>query len=101
MQVPDRPPTKRKTVKDVARQVEMSERNVYKHREIIRLGRTDLIERMNAGELSLHAAWLAATGRQRPSSRDRLWSAWAAASVEEKAEFVVWIWDQFDDPPEC
>ncbi len=100
LQVPARP-AKRKTVKDVAGQVQMSERNVYKWREIMRLGREDLLDRMNKGELSLHAAWKLARGKTETSSkkstRDALREAFAAATLQEQGEFIAEIWDMIEE----
>lgn len=103
--MPDRPANlqvaadrKRTTVRDVAQQLQISERNVYKVREIMRLGRDDLLNKMAADEISVHAAWLDATGRSAPSPRDRLRAAWTSAPTEVKAEFIAWIWDQFGGP---
>jgi hypothetical protein len=87
---------KRATVKDVARQTEMCERSVYKYREVLRLGRDDLIDQVVAGDMSVHRAWMIATGRKAPSSRDRLMKAWAAASKEDQAELVAVIWEMIE-----
>lgn len=83
------------TVKEQARLTNMSERNVYKLRAV-QLLRPDIADAYGRGELSLHQAWLKAEGREAPTTRDRLLSAWHAASNADKAELVAMIWDQIE-----
>jgi hypothetical protein len=47
----------------------MSERNLYKYREVMRLGCQDLLDLVAAHQMSLHRAWLEATGRPRGHRR--------------------------------
>lgn len=83
---------RRMTVKEQAASLELSERNIYKARLVHRT-RPDLGAKVIAGEISVHRAWLEATGRAPPSTRDKLWSAWLAATDEDKAELVAMIWE--------
>lgn len=86
----------RMTVKQQAASLELSERNIYKARLVHRT-RPDLGQKVLAGEMTVHRAWLEATGREPPSTRDKLWAAWKAASADEKSEFIAMIWDAIDD----
>lgn len=71
------------TTKEIAQGMRISERQLYKAKEIFALGRGDLMEKVDAGEISLHFAWLEATGRQKATSWDRLVTAWNNATPED------------------
>jgi hypothetical protein len=51
---------KPKTAKETAKLLGISERQLYKAcaSEILRWGRSDLMKKVQAGEMSIHAAWL-------------------------------------------
>ena len=51
--------------------------------------RPDLHEQVLAGELSAHAAMVTAGFRKRATPIDRLWSAWRAATPDQRAEFLA------------
>jgi len=59
---------KPKTVKETAELLGISERQLYKAcgSEILRWGRSDLMKKVQAGEMSIHAAWLEARGERKP-----------------------------------
>ena len=60
---------KPKTAKETAKLLGVSERQLYKAcaSEILRWGRSDLMEKVQAGEMSIHAAWLEARGKRKPT----------------------------------
>ena len=60
---------KPKTAKDTAKLLGISERQLYKAcaNEILRWGRSDLMKKVQAGEMSIHAAWLEARGERKPT----------------------------------
>ena len=78
------------TTKQAARLLNVSERSVYLARRV-RLLRPDLEPRIMGGELSLNEAHCIATGKAKPTSWDRLASAWRNASDEdrERLAFVI------------
>lgn len=51
----------------------------------------ELLEKVEAGELSAHAAMCEAGFRKRPTPLDNLQKAWKKASEEEKSVFLAWI----------
>jgi len=60
---------KPKTAKETAKRLGISERQLYKAcaSEILRWGRSDLMKKVQAGEMSIHAAWLEARGERKPT----------------------------------
>ena len=56
-----------KSAKETAKRLGISERQLHKAcaNEILRWGRSDLMEKVQAGEMSIHAAWLEARGQSR------------------------------------
>jgi hypothetical protein len=75
------------TAKQWAEHIGVSERQLHKAGEIIRY-RPELWERVKAGELSIHAAWLEATGREKDTSWMRLVRAWNNATPDDRARFM-------------
>jgi len=59
---------KPRTAKETATLLGISERELYKAcaSEILRFGRSDLMKKVQAGEMSIHAAWLEARGERKP-----------------------------------
>jgi hypothetical protein len=60
---------KPKTAKETAKLLGISERQLYKAcaSEILRWGRSDLMKKVQAGEMSIHEAWLEARGETEPT----------------------------------
>jgi hypothetical protein len=58
---------KPKTAKETAKLLGVSERQLYKAcaSEILHWGRSDLMKKVQAGEMSIHAAWLEARGKRK------------------------------------
>jgi hypothetical protein len=58
---------KPKTAKETAKLLGISERELYKAcaSEILRWGRSDLMKKVQAGEMSIHAAWSEARGERK------------------------------------
>ena len=75
------------TVKQAAAMLNISERTVYMARKVHRL-RPDLAVKVLAGEMSLNEAHHIATGARKPTSWDRLVSAWNAATDEDRARLI-------------
>lgn len=84
------------TTKQAANAFAVGERSVYKAK-IVRRARPDLAEQVASGELSLDAAHKIVTEQKAPTGWDKLWSAWSAASVEDKARLVVIIQDMMEE----
>jgi hypothetical protein len=61
----------KQTVKQLAVRFGVSERQLYKAGLVYRW-RPDLGDKVAAGEMSVHAAYLETTGKPKPTSRDRL-----------------------------
>jgi hypothetical protein len=78
---------KPKSAKEWAKHLGISERQMHKAGEIMRY-RPDLMPKVTAKEMSLHAAWLEATGREKDTSWDRLVRAWNSATAEDHARFL-------------
>jgi len=77
----------RNTTKDKAKALGMSERQLYKV-NLIERTRPDLIEKVIEGELSVHAAYLEARGVSKPTSWDRLVTAWSNATDEDRKRLL-------------
>lgn len=71
--------------------MKVSERSVRRAKNIRH--RPDLVHAVTAGTMSLHQAWLEATGKRPQTGLDRLWTAYRAATPDEKAEFIAEIMD--------
>lgn len=76
-----------KTAKEVAKLYGISERQLFKAAVVMRV-RPDLADKVQAGEMSVHAAWLEATGRSKPTSWDRLVTAWNNATTEDRVRLL-------------
>lgn len=74
--------------------MKVSERSVRRAKNIGH--RQDLVQAVAAGTMSLHQAWLEATGKRPQSGLDRLRAAYRAATLDEKAAFVAEIMDIVD-----
>ena len=72
------------TVKQAAMLMNVSERTIYMARKIERL-RPDLGDAVMADTMSLNAAYIVATGKQKKGTRDRLLSAWNSATDDDRA----------------
>jgi hypothetical protein len=79
-----------KTVKELATHLGVSERQMYKLKLVFTY-RPDLADKVAAKEMSLHAAWLETTGREKDTSRRRLVRAWKNATEVERAELIAHI----------
>jgi hypothetical protein len=75
------------TAKQFAAEHGISERQLFKAAEVKRY-RPDLFKKVMAKELSLHAAWLEATGREKDTPWIRLVRAWNNATPEDRARFM-------------
>jgi hypothetical protein len=75
------------TAKQWAERLGVSERQLHKAGEIMRY-RPDLMEKVTAKEISLHSAWLEATGREKDTSWIRLVRAWNNATPDDRARFM-------------
>lgn len=80
------------TVKQAAQLMAVSERSVYKAREVMRL-RPDLEPLIASGELSLHKAWRVATEHKSPTAAEKLVQAWNAAPLEVRRDFYEAVTD--------
>lgn len=76
------------TIKQIATLMNVSERLIYMARTVRRL-RPDLGDEITAGKMSVHAAWIIATGKTKPTSWDRLVAAWNNANESDKSRFIV------------
>ena len=76
-----------KTAKEVAKLYGISERHLFKAAVVMRV-RPDLADKVQAGEMSVHAAWLEATGRSKPTSWYRLVTAWNNATTEDRVRLL-------------
>jgi hypothetical protein len=75
------------TAKQMAKQLGISERQLYKAGTIMRL-RPDLMQKVAAGEMKVHAAYREAKGESKPTSWDRLVRAWLNATYEDRQRFI-------------
>jgi len=76
------------TVKQAAELMNVSERQLYKSGKLLASGRQDLIEAVEFGKMTLHAAFSALDAT--PPRKDGLKAlvrAWNAATVEERVVF--------------
>lgn len=80
--------TDKRTAKQAAKDAGVSERQLFKGAEILRRGRHDLFDKVMAKKMSMHAAWLEARGEPKPTSWDRLVTAWNNATEEERARLI-------------
>lgn len=89
------------TIADAAEAMNVSERQVYLARAVMRL-RPDLVPEIEAGRLSINAAYRLANGKAAPDARsttwDRLVAAWNAASEEDQARFIVQLRSHIEMP---
>lgn len=76
------------TIKDAARLMNVSERSVYTAKRIARL-RPDLTAKVEAGEMSLRQADMIATGKAKPTSWDRLVTAWNNATDDDRGRLAL------------
>jgi hypothetical protein len=76
------------TVAQAAKALNVSERNVYKAIQVKRL-RPDLEPEIMAGRLSLHRAWLMATGNAPPTPYEKLRKAWNGASEDDRRRLLI------------
>ena len=79
------------TVKEAAKLMNVSERNVYNARRLIRTGRADLIAAVKRGDMSTNKALTLAGEKQPASAYQRLIRAWNACSEDEQGRFLVHI----------
>jgi hypothetical protein len=81
---------RRITVKQAALAMNVSERNVYLAKKIMRL-RPDLAPELTAGRMTLNEAHRIATSKRKATSWDRLVKAWNNASDNDRERFVFAI----------
>jgi len=79
------------TVKQAARVMNVSERSVYDAGKLIATGRTDLIEKVERGEMRLNRALILAGVRAKPKKGNTLLNAWRKASESERNEFIDFL----------
>jgi hypothetical protein len=72
------------TIKSAAFLMNVSERSVYMALKVMRL-RPDLEDPIAASTMTLNAAYILATGKQKAGKRDRLLSAWNSATDDDRA----------------
>lgn len=78
------------SVKQLATLMNVSERAIYMARKVGRL-RPDLIAEIDAGKMSVNEAHRIATGKAKPTSWDRLVTAWNNASEDDQARLALAI----------
>ena len=83
------PPAVRRTVAEAAAEAGVSPRLVGMAREVQRSGRAELIEAMQSGALTVHAAWRTLRGPQQGEGARLLRRGWAKATMAERAEFLA------------
>lgn len=76
------------TVAQAATLRNVSERSVYMARAVLRL-RPDLVAEVEAGSMSIYAAYGLATDKPKPTSWDRLVSAWNNATDDDRARLIA------------
>jgi len=69
----------------------VSERSVRDAGRLLRVGRPDLVEQVEAGRMSLHRAMILAGARSAPSQANALRNAWRRASDAEREQFIAWL----------
>jgi hypothetical protein len=79
------------TVKEAAALMNVSERQVYQARKLLRIGDPELIAAVDRGEMSIHEALRTAQQRPKPTRLDRLQAAFRACTDEERAWFLAQI----------
>ena len=77
------------TVKQIAKVMDISERSIYSARRLIRTNRTDLIEAVDRGNMSVNKALSIAGLKQPTSAYQRLIRAWNSCREDEKERFLV------------
>lgn len=80
----------RVTRKQAALIMNVSERMVSMASTVLRL-RPDLEPALMAGTMSMNAAYRLATGKPKPTSWDRLLSAWNSATDDDRANLLAQI----------
>ena len=82
---------KRPTIKEAAKLMQVSERQVYYARKLRRSGRADLIEAARRDEITLHAALRIAYPPPPKDGLRALLRAWRTATEEERGAFLQLI----------
>lgn len=85
------------TVKEAAKLMQVSERQVYYAQKLRRSGRADLIAAVQRGEITLHAALRQVYPPPPKDGLKALLRAWQGASEEERTHFRTFL-DVVDDP---
>lgn len=88
----------KQTAKQFAAEHGISERQLYKFATVARL-RPDLMKKVCAREMTVHAAWRETTGTPKPTSWDRLVTAWFNATYEERQRFIEQVAGWEEDAP--
>ena len=83
-------PQRRLTTRDAARLMNVSERMIYKIRQILRV-RPDSGPLMRNGSMNAHEAWRIAFAKPKPTSWDRLVKAFLNATPDEQGQFIAII----------
>jgi hypothetical protein len=81
------------TIKQLAKQVGVSERQVYMAKVVHRL-RPDLADKCLAGEMRINAAYKIAMGKQataKATSWESLMRAWEGATDDDRDRFVLML----------
>jgi len=81
--------THRVTAKQAAAVMNVSERSVYMAGRLMGSGRADLVEAVEQGRMSLHAALREIDGPKPRDGLRELARAWAAATEEERETFLL------------
>ena len=96
-------PADRVTIKQAAKEFQVSERMVYMARELMATGQSDLIAKVDSGALTLHGALKLALPQKYGSGRnyrpgddhyDALIRAWNACDEREQSRFIFKIIDR-------
>jgi hypothetical protein len=82
------------TVKQAAKLFKISERLIYMSRRLLLMGRPDLVAKVKAGEMSINAALREAEERAKPTSWDRLVTAWNNATDDDRGRLAMILMGQ-------
>jgi hypothetical protein len=93
--------SKRPTRKEIARTSGISERSLYMAVRLKRLGRPDLEQAVERGEMKLYRALQLAEGREPLTAFDKLITTWNRCTDEDRFRFLVAIGVLDDSGDQC